>query len=420
MMKVFIVFLRNLIIFLIIGFSLVGSSAIRTEAKTSVQDLTRRHEFNFVNWTSRAIFDKVILKSLNIADYLSIDSQEKVIVNYLNNLRNLNEINYKIQLIYSNPFELDSENRINELDITHELLKKKDNAFKPLVEEILESQIITVLLENQLAINGLPIPPLLFEISELPNNLIVSPKDRIEQIESVSLISQFDIKDMENLEAMVDLELGLSSLVVPIGGLGTYPTMIGSSSSLPWLINAIVHEWIHNWLAFKPLGWNYGNSSELRTMNETTASIVGSEIGILVLEKYYPSDNIAIIQPENESKVEIEMIDSNENQFIFSKEMYKTRIQVDSLLSIGKITEAEAYMETRRQVFWENGYYIRKINQAYFAFFGAYAEIPGGATGTDPVGPAVRKLRDKSESLSEFLNTIASLSSFDELLVVIE
>jgi len=45
-----------------------------------------------------------------------------------------------------------------------------------------------------------------------------------------------------------------------------------------------------------------------------------------------------------------------------------------------------------------NGYYIRKLNQAYFAFYGAYADVPGGPAGEDPVGPAVRALRSQSQS----------------------
>ena len=67
--------------------------------------------------------------------------------------------------------------------------------------------------------------------------------------------------------------------------------------------------------------------------------------------------------------------------------MHKTRVHVDELLAEGKIDEAEAYMEQRRQIFVQNGYYIRRLNQAYFAFYGAYADVPGGAAGEDPVGP---------------------------------
>ncbi len=93
-----------------------------------------------------------------------------------------------------------------------------------------------------------------------------------------------------------------------------------------------------------------------------------------------------------------------------------TRVTVDELLAEGKIEEAEAYMEARRVFFWENGYLIRKINQAYFAFYGAYADQPGGEAGEDPVGAAVRELRaaeplsgrlPKEHRLDDILRTVA-------------
>ncbi|KAA0276920.1 MAG: hypothetical protein EDM79_06115, partial [Chloroflexi bacterium] len=93
----------------------------------------------------------------------------------------------------------------------------------------------------------------------------------------------------------------------------------------------------------------------------------------------------------------------------------ETRINADALLAEGRIEEAEAYMEERRQVFLRNGYLLRKINQAYFAFHGAYADVPGGAAGEDPVGPAVRALRAKSDSLADFINTMSWMWSFEQL-----
>jgi hypothetical protein len=72
-------------------------------------------------------------------------------------------------------------------------------------------------------------------------------------------------------------------------------------------------------------------------------------------------------------------------------------------------------MEARRQIFWENGFLIRKLNQAFFAFNGAYADVPGGAAGEDPVGPAVRTLREQSASLKDFINTIGRMTSFKQL-----
>ena len=101
--------------------------------------------------------------------------------------------------------------------------------------------------------------------------------------------------------------------------------------------------------------------------------------------------------------------------FDFVAEMHDTRVTVDGLLAQGKIDEAEAFMEARRRVMWNNGYQIRKLNQAYFAFYGAYASAGGGAAGSDPVGGAVKLLRRRSSSIAEFVNIMATFSTFEQL-----
>jgi hypothetical protein len=153
-------------------------------------------------------------------------------------------------------------------------------------------------------------------------------------------------------------------------------------------------------------------------MNETTASISGGEVGNYVLQKYYPellqSSSSHNQTSFNEATVPLTQLD-DPPPFDFRAEMRETRVTVDKLLAEGKIDEAESFMEKRRQVFWDNGYLIRKLNQAYFAFHGAYADVPGGAAGEDPVGPAVRALRAQSTSLADFINTIAWMTSFQQL-----
>ena len=93
--------------------------------------------------------------------------------------------------------------------------------------------------------------------------------------------------------------------------------------------------------------------------------------------------------------------------------MQKTRMQAEALLSAGNIEEAEEYMEERRQVFVANQYLIRKLNQAYFAFHGTYA---ASAASTSPIGDQVQELRDRSESLEDFLNTVSRFSTYQEFL----
>jgi hypothetical protein len=95
--------------------------------------------------------------------------------------------------------------------------------------------------------------------------------------------------------------------------------------------------------------------------------------------------------------------------------MHTTRVRADELLAAGKIEEAEAYMEERRQLFWARGYQLRKLNQAYFAFYGAYEAAGGGAAGRDPVGPAVVLLRRRSATVADFINTMAGFTGYDQL-----
>ena len=93
---------------------------------------------------------------------------------------------------------------------------------------------------------------------------------------------------MSALESRVDKGLNVSSLVVNIGGVGVYPTMVMRSTDLNWILSTVAHEWIHNYLTLRPLGILYGETPELRTMNETAASIAGNEIGALAMQWFYP------------------------------------------------------------------------------------------------------------------------------------
>jgi hypothetical protein len=291
----------------------------------------------------------------------------------------------------------------------------------PVAESALQEQISVVLAENNLSFLGQPLPPVLFHSTPLPTALIISPRDLIQQDANISLLADMTAGDMSALEDRVMQQLDVSALVVPVGGVGIYPTMVMSTSDLAWLADTVAHEWAHNFLTTRPLGMNYETNGELRTINETTASIVGNEIGNLLLKQFYPDllPQDSVLNPEIGIEKDGESSNPQKNiepeKFVYRKEMHTTRIRVDELLAEGKIDEAEAYMEQRRLFFWENGFPIRRINQAYFAFYGAYADIPGGAAGKDPVGPTVRALRAQSGNLAQFLERISWVTSYQQL-----
>ena len=137
---------------------------------------------------------------------------------------------------------------------------------------------------------------------------------------------------------------------------------------------------------------------EIATMNETLASMVSKEIGSIVCGKYYPEYGNSVNQTESE--------------FDFNREMREIRKTVDTYLVQGEIEPAEEFMEQKRQYLASMGHYIRKLNQAYFAFYGTYADSP---TSISPIGLELKELRSQSASLKDFLNKVAVMTSRQDL-----
>jgi len=97
--------------------------------------------------------------------------------------------------------------------------------------------------------------------------------------------------------------------------------------------------------------------------------------------------------------------------------MNETRVTVDFYLWLKRVDLAEAYMQAQRFVFAAHGYNFRKINQAFFAFYGGYQGSNGvGAGGADPTGPAIDRLRAQSDSVLTWLNKMRAITTRSELL----
>lgn len=293
-----------------------------------------------------------------------------------------------------------------------ELREQRDALAGP-VERILEKQIREVLSEqgiyNPAGRGTLRFPPVNFKLDTLPRLLVISPRERIESIREVTLKPDMTLSQIEALEAEVD-GLGVSSLVVGLGGFaGSYPTLVSRGADLAFTLDAAVEEWLHQYLAFRPLGFRYlldrtriSRSYEIATLNETVVGIAAAELGRMVLERYYP-DEAAAEEPEA-------------GGFDFNAEMREIRRSVDAYLARGEVDAAEAYMQERRQYLAAHGHYIRKLNQAYFAFNGAYAAEP---TAISPIGAEVRQLREQSGSLRDFLAAAGGLNSRQDLQLAI-
>jgi hypothetical protein len=277
---------------------------------------------------------------------------------------------------------------------------------RPLAEAALERAVARAYREAGVARSqqvSLPgdrlFPPVLVALTAPPNILVIAPRTEL-RVASSSVLQAMEVPAQEGLEASAD-STGVSSLVAPIGGLATYPSMVLDESSAERVLSSVAHEWMHQYLIFYPLGAGYFNNQQTREINETTAEMIGQEVGTSVTRSLGLSTPAAAVAPPA-------------TRFDFRAFMRETRATTERLLSEDQVDAAEAYMRARRDELQTHGYQIRKLNQAYFALYGSYGE-GFAASPANPIPGLLRGLRDRSATLGEFVVQIRGITSLAEL-----
>ena len=362
--------------------------------------------FDLLDWEAHALAEKAGATLTRPAQGLDSSIAADRVVQYLERANRIGQIEHDIERVLSEG-GAGRASPIDSLQRELDALRVEQDASSPQVEQIVQRQTDGVLSERGIGVFGHSFPPVQFTFTEPPKKLIVSPRDRIATEYSKMLDPDIPLADVEWAEREIDAGNNVRAYITNIGGLGAFPTMVVDRASLEWVLSTVAHEWTHNYLALYPLGWNYFKSQDMTTLNETVAEIIGDEIGILVAERYYPS----VVAPPGPD-VERDILECEPPEFDFREEMRETRLEVDRLLAAGQVDEAEEYMERRRKTFVENGYPLRVLNQAYFAFHGSYGT---SAASTSPIGPKLRDLREMTPSLEVFLNTVKWFIDIEDL-----
>jgi hypothetical protein len=246
-------------------------------------------------------------------------------------------------------------------------------------------------------------PPVLINLTPPPNVLVVAPRTELRVIDS-SVLGAMDAAAQERLEAAAD-STGVSSLVAPIGGLATYPSMVLDNDSAQQVLSASAHEWVHQYLIFYPLGQGYWSSQQTREIDETTADLIGNEVGAQIAARIGLSMPPATASPRTSRRPP---------GFDFRSFMRETRAQVEQMLGAGQADAAEAYMRAQRDELQRHGYQIRKLNQAYFALYGSYGD-GYAASPSNPIPGLLRQLRNQSPTIGDFLTRVRGVTTVEEL-----
>ena len=407
-MKIKLIAAISLILVCLLG----GSCAPAPDFDNHLSLIVEPYRFNIVSWEFKTLL--IEIKQLIFNEDGKVEDELGLVREYFSSAERIKTLESEIEAINTGSGQGDLA--LLEAELSE--LERRQAALEDKVERIIGRQIIGTLAQQGI-FNPIDeyirleasFPPLNFELEELPNLLVISPRDRIESMREVLLKSDTSLEEKEDIEDKVD-KLDVSSLVVTLGGIATYPSFVTDDIGLRLTIDAATEEWMHQYLVFKPLGFLYlldltgvSRNYEIAMMNETLASMVSKEIGAIVYGKYYTQYEIGthnqVAEPE----------------FDFNREMRDIRRAVDKYLEQGEIEQAEEFMERKRQYLASKGYYIRKLNQAYFAFYGTYADSP---TSISPIGLELKELRSQSVSLKDFLNTVAAMTSRQNLREALE
>ena len=244
-------------------------------------------------------------------------------------------------------------------------------------------------------------PPVDVDLGEPLHVLAVSPRDEVRMVRSVLLTSDVEREDYERIEASVEADGRWSAWVGRVGGVALYPASVVASRDYLSTLRIMAHEWTHHYLGFHPLGLAYGRGSDMRTINETVADIVGDQLGEAAAE-------LAGFEAPSgaQSDTERERIRAETDPIL-----RQLRLDVDELLGEGEIEQAEERMVEVRSQLMALGRSFRRINQAFLAFRGGYGASPASAS---PWGDRLLEFRAGTDSLAEFIEQVRDIGSAEE------
>ena len=374
--------------------------------------LTSQYAFDFLGWEIGSLAGKV---KTHFADgdfaYLNEQRRQQTVSTYFATADLIGQLDDEITRIHADPTDAQRA-RLPKLDGMLAGARQRLTDLAPATEAILQGQVATILAEEGIGAGPFGIfPPVATRFESPPLILVVSPREKIEIKTGAQLRPGMALDQMERLESDVD-RLGVSSLVVAIGGISTYPAMIMETGNRDWAVTTVGHEWLHDYLFLRPLGWSYGQSSEIIAINETVVDIAAEEVGDKTLQRFY-----GVPIPDRTR--------SNDAPPRARRRPAGVQFQPgDAHHPPGRRRPARSGQGERgREVpgraaalLLGKGYVIRKLNQAYFAFYGSYAD---GPISVDPIGRDLRTLRSRTTSLREFMDVTSRLTSYDDLKALI-
>ncbi len=447
-------------------------------------------EFNYIAWEVEALWAKAQQTLFGYYDYIGSAESKIIVIDYLVMIGQKQSLDYQIEQTYTNPTPDNIAQRAELNDQRTELVNSL-NKLQPFVEPLIEDQVEAVLKDMGFNVAGQVLPPVRFRFVVPPDILVISPRAIIQQDLSYSLRSLSPSETVEIEERVTAASPTDSAFITGIGGVGIYPAIVDETRFAAFAYEIVAHEWSHHYLFLYPSGLEYLVAPETRIINETTATVFGNAVGLMVLERFYsdevaqgliyipdyptledffPTEAETANQPDTPDLfVQLNSPDApmiyrahvqNTTDYLLALNydsaaqnsldvwsqalnqrgirltnitevddrgtvINRTRLTADYLLQLQKIDGAEDYMSAQGRRLD-----IRRLNQAWFAFYEGYQAEPSAGGGVDititdvtdpnyqgdPIGPAIQEIYELAPSPYDFLVVMRDITTRQELL----
>ncbi|KAB2857827.1 MAG: hypothetical protein F9K46_12495, partial [Anaerolineae bacterium] len=368
------IYLRAALLIIVLAFTIKDGLPDRSR-RGRIHAAARPYEFNYIAWEVEALWSKAKQSQWGYQSYVPEAERKDAILKYIELVGQLLDLHSQLEATYTTP----SSDNANDLRRQIADLEKRRAELQPIVEPMIESQVSKVLEEQGFGVMGQIVPPVSFRFVETPDVLVVSPREVIRQDFAISL-RPLDVDEAAQLEQQVEtVSPNDAAYVTGTGGVGIWPAMVIESRYPAYVFEIVAHEWSHHYLFMFPLGMEYLGLPETRIINETTATVFGNAMALLVLNRFYEQEvadgkiwvpdyptladyQSAAVQPTTTTSEPIRDPDGP-RPTTRGTIINRTRITADYLLALGRVDAAESYMESRRH--WLG---MRVLNQAWFAF----------------------------------------------------
>jgi hypothetical protein len=145
------------------------------------------YQFDYFGWEVSALAAKVDQTLFGVHPFMDETDRSQVVRDYMAQLAQARSLESQIDAVYVDPNIADPDAESAALRAQRNDLRAHLRQRQTLVEAILEGQVAAVLIDEGFGSLGQLVPPISMRFTQVPNLLIVSPRDQIRFDISINL-----------------------------------------------------------------------------------------------------------------------------------------------------------------------------------------------------------------------------------------